>query len=273
MHLIVLVVLVVWGFNAAASAKASSFCNTDSVRDYLAPIDRVSISPEFGEFGEIDVGPPSLRLFTQRYQLIPIGRGLFWAHGYVQNEKFSNRDVNWWVASYLEKVGRSGAARVVRTKRQFVERVRGFSREFGFSSKGVAPGLYRLTIRIENRSGRLLEKHQQAFRALAAKSGLRLAKSFESLAPGESGSIRIDNFGTIDAEFGANYRLWSANGEEVLVNPIFGNVGYILHGGGTSSCWRFTAPSDLTPGEYIIGSIARDDIKHTQLLTTSFVVN
>jgi len=182
--------------------------------------------------------------------------------------------LNWWVVSQLERVNGRGEGVLVKSRRQFVQKVAGFnSRDFGFASTGARPGLYRLTVEIQNDAGKLVERHQEAYRALPAESDLRLSKSFESLAAGDVGMIRIDNYGTVDASFGENYRLWTASGEEVPVNRVFVNVAYKIAGGVAAECWAFVVPQDLAPGEYIIGSIARDDIKHQQLLTTSFVVN
>jgi len=261
----------VWSVSATATA-ASKFCGTDAVRDYLSPLEGVSLSSRFPASGELGVGPSSLRLVTQGGQLVPLGSGRFSAHGFVYGEKLTARSLNWWVDSYLERIGKGGSVKVMRSKRQFIGKVANFNRTFGFATKSVSPGVYRLSVQIRNAAGKLLEKHEQAFRALPAISDLRLSKSFNTLAPGESGWIRIDNYGTVIAEFGANYRLWTATGEEVPVNPIFVNVGYYLPGGRASSCWGFTVPHDLTPGEYTIGSIASDNIRHRQLLTTSFVV-
>jgi hypothetical protein len=153
-----------------------------------------------------------------------------------------------------------------------VEKVAGFSRKFGFASKGISPGLYRLTVEIRNRSDKLLEKHEQAFRAMPAKSDLRLWKSFDSLAAGESGLIRIENYGTVEATFGGNYRLWSSTGQEIPVSPIFGNVLYQLGAGLAGPCWTFTVPASLPPGEYRIGSTASDFLRRNQLLTVLFSV-
>ncbi len=56
------------------------------------------------------------------------------------------------------------------------------------------------------------------------------------------------------------------------MNRVFVNVAYNIAGGVAAECWTFVVPQDLAPGEYIIGSVARDDIKHRQLLTTTFSV-
>lgn len=257
----------------ASSGFSADFCHRQPVYSYLAPLGQVSLSPRFDSSGELGVGPASLRILLPKEQLVPIGKGTFGARGYLSSQSGQARPLRWWVVSRLERVQSSGPAKIVKHKQQFVQNVSGFGgRQFGFSSKGMSSGLYRLTVEIQNAAGKVLEKHQEAFRALRARSDLRLAKSFNSLAPGESGLIRVDNYGTVEARYGANYRLWSADGDEVPVNPIFGNVLYLLSAGMAGPCITFTVPGNLMPGEYRVGSVASDLIHRNQMLTAAFSV-
>jgi len=257
----------------ASSNDSAAFCSSPELRDYLAPLDRVPLSSPFRPSGQLNVGPDSLRILVSNGRLVPIGKALFGARGSVLGQGNQSHPLKWTVVSELEKMRGADAIKVLKSKRQYVGKVSAFNnRQFGFASRGLKPGLYRLTVEIQTTTGRVLETHQEAFRAVTPRSELKLVSSFTRLAPGEAGQIRVDNLGTVEASFGGNYRLWTANGEEVPVNPVFGNVLYKLPAGLGGPCYAFTAPYGVVPGEYRISSIAGDLLHRKQMLTTSVFI-
>lgn len=258
----------------ASDKDLPAFCDNHVLRDYLAPLDHIPVSSRFDLSGQLSVGPDSLRIFVPKGRLVPIGIGMFGARGSVMSPKKSVRLLKWTVISKLEKVRDTNEGQIVRRKRQYIGKVAGFNgRQFGFASNDVKPGSYRLTVEIRNPAGKRLETHQETFRAIRPRSNLKLVSSFSVIAPGDRGYIRIDNLGTVEASYGANYRLWNSNGEELAVSSIFGNVLYRLPAGMAGPCITFSASDGLTPGEYRLGSTASDALHRNQLLTTAFLVN
>lgn len=190
-----------------------------------------------------------------------VNRGFFEARGSLEGAYRSLQPLNWWITSRLERVDRTATqAKLIRAKRQYVARVEGFGhRRFGFFGS-VAPGLYRLSVEIENENGRTLDQFEEYYRAIKPRSDLRLTSSFNTLAAGETGYLRIDNLGTVPSSYGFGYRLWNAQGEEVPVDASFDNMLLKLRPGYAGWCFAFKAPSDLPPGEYRIGAEALDPI-------------
>lgn len=261
------------GLKGKVSASTpDAFCQGSVARDFLKPLDRVPVASGFAADGQLPVGPSNLRLYVRNAGVVPIGKAMFGARGAL-NSKRASRPLEWWVQSDLERVNDPDHAKVIKRKQQYIQRTAGFAgRQFGFSSTGIPSGFYRLTVEIKNSAERVLGRYQRAFRALPARSDLRLSKGFTSLAPDEGGSLRIENRGTVEAWYGANYRLWNAENEEIPLEPIFGANLYRLEAGQAGQCLTFNLPKDIASGQYRIGALASDRLKRNQLLTTSFVV-
>jgi hypothetical protein len=129
--------------------------------------------------------------------------------------------------------------------------------------------LYRLSVEIQSRSGKRLVRYEENFRAIQARSDLRLSKSFGTLTPGETGYLRVDNYGTVPASYGFGYRLWNDRGEEIPVETFFPNILLALDPGEAGACFRFKVPPELPPGTYRIGASASDTLRKKVLLFTS----
>jgi hypothetical protein len=235
------------------------FCSPHrKVRDYLKPLASLPALRGFPSEGRLRVGPPSLRIYPStelKKQLVPIyrGKGSFLAYGQLEDAKRSSRRLDWWVSSRLERMDEHGIpTMLVRRKSQFIAKLRGFARrDFGFRER-VAPGLYRLTIEIENRSGKKLDRYQEYFRAVPARWDLRLVADFTRLNLGETGYFRLENFGTLEAFFGAGYSLRNEIGEEVPIDAIFPAMLYRLPAGAADLCTLFSVPEGIPFGDYRI---------------------
>jgi hypothetical protein len=243
---------------SAAASTTNSFCKQHSVvRDYLAPLSKFPTNRGFSSSGRLRVGPSSLRIYPPQARVVPIGQGRFDVWNFSEGRIDPAAPLNWWVASSLERVDRGGGgSSLVRAKYQFVSKIREFDRrDIGFPGR-VAPGLYRLVIELQSKAGKTLDSYEEYFRALPSRRDLRLAASFTTLAPGQSGYLRFENSGTVPASYGYGYRLWNSQGEEVAIEnaPVFDNLLVGLSAGEAGNCFPFVVPENLTPGEYRIGA-------------------
>jgi hypothetical protein len=165
--------------------------------------------------------------------------------------------LNWQVTSVLEARRSRNTFKTVRLRRQYVQHFAGFDhKQFGFDA-AVRPGVYRLNIKFENASGRLLGRFVEFFRAVRAVSEVKLAVSPSAVHAGDIGSLRVENFGTVRSSYFYDYRIWSigANGwTEVPLGPRYlTNDLPILGAGVADSCLWFEMPAAVSPGEYLIG--------------------
>lgn len=240
---------------SAMTSTATEFCeNGQILRDYLAPLSRLPQDRGLRDSGRLRVGPPALRIYPPRENLVRVGADSFAARGLLEGSSGSSRSLDWWVESRLERIDKTGGrAKLVKSKRQYIAVVGKFeSRRFGFPAS-VAPGIYRLTLEIQNADGVKIDRYEEYYRAVKGRSDLRLATSFTSLVAGETGYLRVDNFGTIPAGYGAEYQLWNAQGEEMPVEEVFSNLLLGVKPGYASGCSSFKAPMGLAPGRYRIG--------------------
>jgi hypothetical protein len=257
----------------SAAFRVEDFCDRhQKAWDYFKPLEGLPALRAFPNDGRLRVGPPALRIYPapeERNRLVPIqgGTGTFQAHGQLERSRRQAGRLDWWVSSRLERIDRHGVStRLVRGKSQYVGTLRGFAhRDFGFRER-VTPGLYRLTIDIENSDGRKLDRYQEYFRAIPARSDLRLATNFSSLGAGEEGAIRIENFGTVSAVYGFGYELWNENGEKVPINAIFPNIALKVDAGYAGLCSTFKVPEGIPSGEYRIEVDADDALRGRVLL-------
>lgn len=252
----------------AAAPVRPGFCDQQIVvRDYLAPLAEVPSISGFLPSGRLRVGPSVLRIRPPRTHIVPIGRGSF----EVSTERSrSSARLDWWMLSRLERMNRQGRlVEVSQERHQYIATAGGFGRHrFGFDGD-VMPGLYRLTVEMQNHRKEKLARYQELFRALPAWSDLRLATDFTTLAPGETGDIRIDNFGTVEADHGVGYQLFDAKGEEVPLERgvAFPDIMMNLPAGYASACTVFKVPVGTPPGGYQIVVEVGDSLREHRRLT------
>jgi len=251
--------LVAEGSSAAEST--SSFCAKETVKNYLKPIERLPRVRTVPSSGQLGIGPASLRIFPPREILATSGHAYFEAHGSL--DRRSTGPLHWQVESSLFRIHpRSQDVTLIAHKRKLVRSVQGFAHaSFGFS-KQVKPGVYRLDLEIKNDSGVKLKKYQQYFRALPARTDLRLGVNATSFHPGDTGLLRIENYGTVFADYGFGYRLLNENGEEVPTGVIFSNILLRLPAGTAGYCYPLVLPDELLPGEYEVLSEALNNMRH-----------
>lgn len=259
--LVVTLIAVVAGDQAKASLT-SGFCKKDLVlRDHLDPLSELPQGRGFSDSGRLRVGPSALRIYPPRERLVRVGTDRFAARGGLEGSARPSRPLRWQVESRLERVDRTGRhSRLVRSKKQFIPTVGKFERrDFGFPAS-VEPGLYRLTVEIQNAQGVEIDRYEEYYRAMKPRFDLRLNTDFTELGAGEVGYMRIDNWGTVPAAYGVGYWIWDAQGEEVPVEAIFPAILLGVKPGHASQCLSFKAPQGLAPGRYTIGTEVDDYI-------------
>ena len=258
----------------ASTGYPQPFCKPDLVlRDYLAPLSQVHKVPGFSRSGRLRAGPSALRIYPSDEHVVPIGRGGFEVQT-VSELPHSSRRLDWSIESRLERINRMGRRNgVLKVRRERVSTVGDFGgRTLGFGGK-VPRGFYRLTITISNSKNRVLDHYQELFRAMPARSELRLTTSFDTLSPGQVGYLRIDNLGTVPAAYGFGYRLFTGAGEEILLEGVvFPAILLRLHAGYGGSCFQFKVPSDVSSGKYVIKSQASDTLRKSVLVDATFYV-
>lgn len=258
--LLLAVIVCLGAPRVGAASSVLPFCKQQRVlRNYLAHLPAVPKGRGFSKSGRLRVGPHALRIYPPQEQVVALGRGRFEVQAATVG-RHSKHPLNWWVVSRLERIDKNGNGRgPFKVKRQYVASVDGFGRkDFGFSGGGL-PGFYRLSVEFENGEERPLATYQELFRAMPARSELRLDTSFSGLSPGGSGYLRVDNLGTVPASYGPGYQLFNSNGEEIaLEGVVFSNILLRLHPGYAGSCFPFRAPTNLPSGEYVIKVEAGD---------------
>lgn len=246
------------------------------VKDYLAPLDQFPNENGLLESGQLRVGPEVLRISPPRERLVAIGRDRFSVYGSLSHTpRRSSPRLGWWVSSRLERLGRNeDATEILRSNRQYIERIEGFRRAFGFDSK-VKPGIYRLSLGIENKAGKLLTEYEEYFRAVKSELNLKLATNRPGFKPGESGYLRVENYGTVAATYFPKHRVWRVDdGVKLpLARQIYSRVRPLLRPGYAGGCIRLEIPSDAPPGEYEVGIEAKPYwSSKRELLLTRFTV-
>lgn len=239
----------------AGASPPLGYCSESIFENYLAPLDRFPSTGGFSQSGQLRVGPKVLRVYPPRDPLVVIGRDHFEARGTLEKSpKGTAGSLNWWVQSSLERVGARGGEATVRSRRQYVGAVREFGgRDFGFSSR-VKPGIYRLRLRFESRSGKVLTEYHEYYRAVPRRQHLKLTVDPTTLAPGGTTSLRVENHGTVAGTYWFRYRIWRVGGEELSLPPqIYGAYKPRLAPGHASPCIRVQIPSDAPGGDYWIG--------------------
>jgi hypothetical protein len=250
---------------AAPQDSLAAFCKRDRiVRDYWSVLSAFPQAHGFSRSGRLRIGPSALRVFPPKENLVVVKRDHFEATGFLAHSSQANqKPLGLRVVSRLERVNRHGVrAKLVKSKDQFIEKVGGFSRrDFGFGAN-VPPGVYRLSVSFQRKSGELLDKYEEYFRAVVSRSSLQLAISQPSFLPGEMGYLRVDNYGTVSASYSYGYRIWKREGQVTTELPLeaiyLSRDRPLAKAGYASKCFSFLMPKTVPAGEYQIGIPAKD---------------
>jgi hypothetical protein len=244
---------------AFAASESPMSCKEESIaRDYLAPLRKLPKVSGFPTSGRLPLGPSRLRIYPPRENLVLAGRSRLRADGSVEG-RVPVKKLDWEVLSQLDRMNlRSGRGSLSRLRRQHISSAFDFTNSrFGFSTPKRL-GIYRLTVDIKTAHGATAARYQEYFRVVRPRSDLRLTKSFNEIAPGEYGYLRIVNYGTVLANYGFGYQLINSAGESVPTELVADNMAWFLEPGHESHCILFKAPSTAPPGEYQVVLEASD---------------
>lgn len=242
---------------AIASSNASGFCRSGVVvRDFLKPLRSLSKSHGIPESGRLPFGPGTLRLRKPRTALVVSGSNRFELSGSLSSGPRDSR-LGWLVVSDLWQVDKDGkVVSHVSQRKQFIGRVAGFKRDFGFGGR-VNPGLYRLDVSFANSAGRVLGAYHEFYRAVGARSSLKLGISARTVNAGATAFLRLENFGSVDTTYSYEYQMWSVdNGRRAPVPLEPSKVSDdrpLAPIGKAGRCFTFNVPGSLSVGAYEVG--------------------
>jgi hypothetical protein len=119
---------------------------------------------------------------------------------------------------------------------------------------GKSPAVYRVDSYFRSWAGRKLAHYAQYFRVIKRTVDVQLGIYKNSLHPGDTVVVRLENLGTAPIFFGVDFvlEIWD---ETAWVRSPLSPAGFILPGfgiggGGAAECNRFQLPVDAPPGHY-----------------------
>lgn len=257
-----------------APAWASSFCKSPKVVwNYWRPLEEAPRPHLLSSSGRLGFGPSALRIDPPRSELVVPGLHGFYLSGSragagAARKAQARASLGWFVSSRLEQIDTEGRLiRVVKSKTQYIEHIGGFERRtYGFRGQ-ARPGIYRLALEFENKKHQRLGVREVLFRAVEDKSRLRLGISSTTLRQGATGYLRVENLGTVRADYYYRYRLWSIHDGALVETPIeplvLTNDQPRATAGMAADCFTFKVPDDLAAGDYVVG-VPVESFLHSQ---------
>lgn len=256
-----LLVFVPVGFANAngTSSGTKAFCRPSTVvKNFLAPLDKLPPSNGFSISGKLTrEGPKVLRVYPPRESLVMSDHGQFEAVGDLDGGRHGDDALNWVVDSVLTLVKENGRQEtVIQRKKQHIVHIAGFQgRSFGFSGQ-VKPGIYRLDVIFREKSGKTLTHRAEWFRVMEPFSDVRLAADATNYRSGDTGSLRVLNYGNVKSTYSFSYRMRSevgAVGLPLEETGIISALRPVVLPGGAGSCFRFHVPRGTPAGNYEVG--------------------
>jgi len=264
--LTVLAVLVLSGWVSAPTAASAGFCETEVIRNYVKPLERLPKLRGLPAGAELPFGPKGLSLRRKggEQPLLFESKEVGFTLSYKRSEGGVPRPrLDWLVTTSLVRVDRRG-----RTLRLMASSHRGVTRpgpRVPRTEKGshtpfrlsfdFEPGLYRLEIVFEDRAGQRLGRFGEYFRALRPKrEAPRFSLNGTIFRPGDTAIARVENYGGGWLTFGVGYAIEFFDGSNwAPVQLPFDAVPAIKLGAGpgvSASCWRYPIPGDAAFGLY-----------------------
>jgi hypothetical protein len=229
------------GALAVTYEEPSPFCEGETVRDYLAPLQRMPALHSPPKDERIDFGPKSV-VFRRTPSLV-VGKGSI---GYTLSLHWRAPSAHprWEITTTLSKVDWQGRVTdtVDRTRRFVFAISRKHSVEASFDV-GRQPAVYRLTVAFQSKSGRKLGGYGFYSRVVPATKHAQLSLNSDTYAPETTVFGRLENFGTEPIFFGADYVIERLEGSSWVRAPEspreFILPLYFTEAGVTSRCSPF----------------------------------
>jgi hypothetical protein len=249
--------LVLAGFARPATAMTyeaePSFCQGATLRDYLAPLDRLPKLHGLPTSGQM--GFSSHNIVAGQGPELVVGEGNigFWLnlHNYSHPAH-----VNWEVIATLTEVDWRG--RPIRTvdhlRRRLHQLGREYSADFEFPVSDP-PAVYRVTAIFHSLSGRKLGGFGSYFRVVPATKHARYGLNSNIYHPGQTVFGRVEDFGTMPAAYGVPYWIERLDGTTWTKAPESPRGPWIMPllysgSGMAGKCDGFRIPTTMPPGRY-----------------------
>ncbi|MDQ3726142.1 MAG: hypothetical protein M3335_09710 [Actinomycetota bacterium] len=254
--------------------EPTAFCERQTLRDFLKPLERMPKlhAPRAG--GHIDIGPANLRLRpTSRFQVG--GGSVGFTLSAAQRKPLR---LAWTATTTLVEVNRNGKpiGKAKRSERRVgkLKPYRGNSFQLGVPARAA---FYRVTIAFHGRTGQELESFGAYYRVLRPFHRSRLATNASAYRPESTVFARVENYGTLPVNYGVPYAIERLEGSTWVEAPESPNGPWILplytsNPGETGGCTRFWIPPSMAAGTYRmvkeVGLVKREETT----LTAEFTV-
>lgn len=241
----------------AAAAELSEpeppFCQPETVHDYLAPLERMPKLHAPPESGQLGFGPANLRFSFHQPLLVGIGTPGFDLSLFKRSPSVHPR---WEVTATLSEVDWKGRVLKVvdeaRRKVTTVNRERGGGVDF---EVGADPGVYRLTVVFQSRTGQKLGGFGTYYRVVPLTRHARLGLDANSYQPEGTVLARVEDFGTTAVAYGVPYVIERFEGDTWMKAPESPPGPWIMPllfslRGASGPCNSFQIPASMPPGLY-----------------------
>jgi hypothetical protein len=247
-----------------------AFCKGHKVRDYERPLDRMPPLRRPPLEHDLPFGPRNMSIYQSAFSRVIVGRGGF-GYAFFDDTFGVRREVRlfWDVTATLSRVDRQGRVlRQVDSTSQSFGVVRQIDELSFWLDTPPGPALYRYEIEFrDSRSGGLLGSYGEYLRVVRPRYRVKLAVNRDSLRPGGTAFARVENYGTVWADFGLAFYVerfdagaWAPIPE--TTDDIWPLVGISMSGGWSGWCMRYRVPADASPGRYrFVKSIGRWDFR------------
>lgn len=243
----------------AFAAKDASCGRTSVVRDFLAPLSKMTPIHSVPSSGKLPFGPAGMNLRSGNQLVVGSGSAGYW----FSDEAFEQqRNLQWRVEVSLSTVDRSGRIRskvAIQTRRLGI--VEGNSiKGFWFDLPG-SPAFYRVDLSIRKlKTNHLLGTFSEYVRVMRPRTDLQVKVDRPTVAPGQTARARIINLGTVRLEaasyvFGFKVRRfdgsrWVFVAESPPRGPVPKRMQILPPGRENRGCLRYRVPDDALPGRY-----------------------
>lgn len=240
------------GRAAAAAAGEPAFCESETLHDYLTPLQRM---PKLRERPYRRIAEPffhGVRIGASGPALA-VGAG---SAGYQFQFPLEGKGPNWNVTVNLAQVNAKGAIVLRIDERRFRSAALGEAAvvepHFGLPER---PGFYRTIAVIRSGSGRKVAKFGNYYRVVKPRIDMRFATDAPSYRPGETVFARLENPGLAFALYGEGFKVEGLQGETwgpvpAAPGPFRTALQYVAPGTTSRHCLPFPIPATMPPGRY-----------------------
>lgn len=248
---------------SASPARAGELCETEVVYNYRKPLERLPELRQIPSHGKLPFGPAGLFLAGRdQGSLMPlaetdIGFTLVRERS-ASVEARRKRRFNWLVTAKLARLNTDGQVSALGWRQKHLTSLRtGRKVPFRLPFPGEM-GLYRLEIVFRDGAGKRLGRFGEYFRLLhPTKPNRRLTLNGDSFLPGETvtaraaeisfGWLALHDTNSIEINDGTTWKTAPINPSQLSLL-----VAYLIGPGEATAepCWKFSIPSDASPGLY-----------------------